>query len=103
MKRLIDRDLETGIETNFHWDDAEGTFTISSKQDVTGIVDTNKSSFSGIDERANWKGEWHHVASIPLTVYYELKRQGILDDQAAMKRWLNDRDNRYFRVRPGKV
>jgi len=103
MKRLIDRDLETGIETNFHWDDAEGKFTISSKQDVSGIVDANKSVFAGVDERASWKGEWHHVASIPLTVYYDLKKQGILDDQAALKRWLNDRDNQYFRVRPGKV
>ena len=27
----------------------------------------------------------------------------ILDDEAAMKRWLNDPDNRFFRTRPGRV
>ena len=43
------------------------------------------------------------VASIPLTVYYDLKQKGILDDQAAMKKWLNDPDNELFRTRKGKV
>jgi hypothetical protein len=43
------------------------------------------------------------VASIPLTVYYDLKQKGILDDQTAMKKWLNDPDNELFRTRKGKV
>ena len=32
-----------------------------------------------------------------------LKAEGKLDDDAYMKRWLNDPDNRFFRTRPGQV
>jgi hypothetical protein len=35
--------------------------------------------------------------------YMDLKKKGILDDQVALKRWLNDPENRYFRTRPGQV
>ena len=37
------------------------------------------------------------------TLPYEMKAEGKLDDQAYMKRWLNDPDNRAFRTRPGEV
>jgi len=43
------------------------------------------------------------VASIPLNLYYDLKRQGIVDDPARFKKWLNDSDNRFFRTRGGRV
>jgi len=103
-KRKIAYDPVTGMETNFIWNgDEEGTFTIQEKQDVSGIVEANKSAYANVDNKANWKGDWHHVASIPLTVYYDLKQQGILDDKLALKRWLNDPDNKYFRVRPGRI
>jgi hypothetical protein len=45
----------------------------------------------------------HHVASIPMALYYQMKAEGKLDDQAYMKRWLNSPENRFFRTRPGKV
>jgi hypothetical protein len=32
-----------------------------------------------------------------------MKEEGKLDDEAYIKRWLNDPENRHFRVRPGKV
>jgi len=31
------------------------------------------------------------------------KSEGKLDDQAFLKKWLNDPDNRLFRTRPGEV
>jgi hypothetical protein len=55
------------------------------------------------DNKANWKGEWHHVASIPESIYFQLKADGKIDDPVYMKKWLNDPDNRFFRVRPGQV
>jgi hypothetical protein len=56
-----------------------------------------------MDGKANWNGEWHLVASIPEALYYKMKAEGKIDDQAYMKRWLNDPDNQFFRTRPGKV
>jgi hypothetical protein len=32
-----------------------------------------------------------------------MKAEGKIDDEAYMKKWLNDPDNKFFRVRPGKV
>jgi hypothetical protein len=38
-----------------------------------------------------------------MALFYQMKAEGKLDDQAYMKRWLNDPDNRAFRTRPGEV
>jgi hypothetical protein len=101
-KRFLDSDPLTGTETWFHWN-GDGTFSIETKQDVTGVVERNKALYNEHDERTPWRGEWHLVGSIPLTVYFDLKQKGVLDDQKALKRWLNDPDNRGFRTRPGQV
>lgn len=38
-----------------------------------------------------------------MVVYYDLKAKGILDDPVAIKKWLNDPENKYFRTREGNV
>jgi len=91
---------ELGIRRYFHWDDSNNTFLIETEQDVGQILDVNKEEFNEAPDR--W-GEWSRVASIPISIYYDLKKKGIADDDAAMKRWLNDPDNRFFRTRPGRV
>ena len=72
-------------------------------QTVDNAAEDNKATFKQFDERADWKGDMHKVASIPMSIFYDLKRKGILDDPVAMKKWLNDPDNRVFRTRPGQV
>lgn len=100
-KRIISDDSDTtGIVTSFHYDADKDEAIIQKSQDVSGIIEANKQQFNSAPER--W-GEWTKVGSIPLSVYYELERQGITKDQEAMKKWLNDPDNRYFRTRPGTV
>ena len=71
-------------------------------QDVTSIANVNKRSYADIDSKAKY-GDLARVASIPLSVYYDLKRRGIADDPAALKKWLNDPDNRAFRTRGGTL
>ena len=106
--RLFSEDPVTGIKKWFRYNEAssgkesEDTFSIETTQDVTSIVDHAKSCYNSVDERARW-GEGQHVASIPISVWQDLKKRGIADDQAKFKRWLNDRDNRVFRTRPGRV
>ena len=102
MKKHFDTNKELGITRTWHYDDAKDEATIQTQQDVTDVIEENKNEFNQIDERAKW-GEFNKVASIPLSLYYELKAMGKLDDQAYMKRWLNDPDNRHFRTRPGEV
>ena len=101
--RLFDRNDATGITRLWHYDPETDEATIETQQDVTNIVEDNKNLYNATDNKANWTGEWHWVARIPLSIYYELKSSGKLADQAYMKRWLNDPDNRFFRTRPGQV
>lgn len=99
-KRLINDDAFTGVKTYFNYDADKDEAVISKEQDVSAIIEANKAEFNAAPDR--W-GEWTKVGSIPLSVYYELERQGILNDQKAMAKWLNDPDNRAFRTRPGTI
>jgi hypothetical protein len=54
-------------------------------------------------DRHQKHGEWSKVASIPLSVLYDLKARGIADDPKKMKAWLNDPDNRAFRTRDARI
>ena len=99
-KIISDDTNTTGIVTKFHYDADNDEAVIEKVQDVSSIIEANKAEFNSAPER--W-GEWTKVGSIPLSVYYELERQGILQDQKALAKWLNDPDNRAFRTRPGTI
>ena len=100
--RILSKNAEAGITQLWHEHD-DGSVTIETKQDLTDVTEDNKRTFNQIDERAGWAGDMHRVASIPMSIYYELQRKGIINDPTAMKKWLNDPDNRVFRTRPGTV
>lgn len=99
-KRLFDTDPLTGITRYWHLKE-NGEYVIETVQKLD-VDESNTRARNATDKRTKW-GEMSRVASIPLSVYYELKRQGIVDDQKAFKKWLNDPDNRAFRTREGTV
>ena len=101
--KLFDINPETGTRKMWHYDAEKDEAVIETIIDASQIVSDNKDRFNSFDEKANWKGDMHHVASIPMALFYQMKAEGKLDDQAYMKRWLNDPDNRAFRTRPGEV
>jgi hypothetical protein len=101
--KLFDINTETGTRKMWHYDAEKDEAVIETIIDATQIVSDNKDRFNSFDEKANWKGDMHHVASIPMALFYQMKAEGKLDDQAYMKRWLNSPENRAFRTRPGEV
>ncbi len=101
-KKLFDKDDALGITRIWHYDADTDKATIETRQDVSKIIEENKQEYAQIDENARW-GEWTRVASIPMSIYFKLKAEGKLDDEAYMKRWINDPENKYFRTRPGEV
>ena len=101
-KRLFSTDEDQGITRYFHYDEETDKATIQTQQDVTAVIEENKQDYAQAVERARWS-EWNKVASIPMSIYFQLKAEGKLDDQAYMKRWLNDPENKYFRTRSGQV
>ena len=42
------------------------------------------------------------VGHIPLVIYNQMMRDGSFNDPAAIKKWLNNPDNKCFRVAPGR-
>lgn len=100
MKKLLDVDPITGIRHVFNYDEMTDEATIVAEQDVSDVIEANKRVYNDATTKT---GEWARVASIPMVVYMDLKKKGIIDDQVAMKRWLNDPDNKYFRTRPGTI
>lgn len=87
----------------WHYDADKDEGVIETIFDVNAIGEDNKARYNSFDERARWNGDMHHVASIPMSLFYQMKAEGKLEDQAYMKRFLNDPDNRVFRTRPGDV
>lgn len=100
-KRLFDHDPLLGITKYWHVKD-NGEFAVETVQDTATAFDLNRREFNEQSDGKNWR-DVNKVASIPLAVYYDLKRKGIADDPAALKRWLNDADNRVFRTRGGTL
>lgn len=100
-ERLMDKDRTTGLSRYFSYDEASDTYTIRTQQEVTDLLDANRDQANAAP--TGWKGDVHKVASIPLNVYYDLKRRGIVDDPKRLREWLNDPDNRYFRTKTGRV
>ena len=100
-KKVLSHDQLSGITRYWH-DNQDGTYTVETDQDMSAIIEQNKKLANQTDKHSKY-GEWSRVASIPLSVYYDLKAKGIVDDPKAMKKWLNDPDNKYFRTREGKI
>lgn len=101
---LFDVDRRSGLVTLHHFDETSDETILETRQDAEPLIEWNKAQFNAFDERARWRKEGiNKVASIPLTVYWDLHRRGIVQDQKAFRKWLNDADNRVFRTRPGRV
>lgn len=100
QKRIFDTDPLTGITRYWHVKD-NGEFVIETQQKID-VDEANRKRRVETSKHTKW-GDVARVASIPLSVYYDLKRRGITDDPKAMKKWLNDPDNRVFRTREGTV
>ena len=99
--RVLDTDVEAGIVTMFHYDDADDSMTIEEIQDVEPLAELNKARLNASER--GWKGDLHMVASIGIIEYQKLLTSGCTKSQRCMKRWLNDRDNRVFRTKEGRV
>jgi len=99
-------DVHNGTIKTFYAD-GDGGLVVETKQDVSPWIEKNKAKYNATDERAKW-GELAHIASVPDSVILEWNRLGFcrgyfIIDQAALKKWLNNPDNKACRTRPGTI
>ena len=98
---LFDHDVKLGRTVwARHNDDGSTTFRTDYRVDPTIDINTAQRNLA----QPGWKGDYHHVASIPLNIFYdqlaEASRQG---DDKYISKWLNDSDQRAWRTKDGTV
>lgn len=108
MKRLLTTDPLTGSATYFHHDPLTGKVGFEQVQDVTAIVEQNKTLQNHGTNGWTKSRDMKHVASVPLCILH----QWALDAGVPMnskefgevvKKRLNDPDFRAFRTGLGGI
>jgi hypothetical protein len=101
--RFFEHDDFLGTTKWFHYDDIkdDGSFTIETVQDVEPIIESNKYEANNAERKPG--REWTRVAAIPPMIWMQLVQSGIANDEAALRKWLDDRDNRLFRCNNEKL
>jgi hypothetical protein len=111
---LNDPNDQASVKTNLIVDQAENKIHIENYQDeatIKEILDANKKAQNEgaykLNALKNEKG--YRVARLPNIVVHQLAKQGILNyngkvlDKTRFFRWLNDSDNRHFRIYTGNL
>lgn len=75
------------------------SFYAKSVENVAPAIERNKV----LQDDVSLKADYRLVASIPRVVYDKLLRVGMDRDIPRMKKWLDDSDNRVWRIWPGKL
>lgn len=101
-KRLLHHSPVHGITEYFIPSEDGNSFTIETVQDVEPLLDRNKADMNMVSNSDKW-GDGKLVARIPAVIYNDWKIKGYMDDQEKLKALLNDPDNRFMRIFPGKL
>lgn len=75
---------------------------IETEWKIDAVLDANKSRQADFS-KASALGDIVQVASIPQGMYWDWHKQGILDDDAALRRRLNDSDFLHLRTNSLRV
>ena len=102
MRWLVSVDPLTGTRTYSEYDASEDAWHYIQEVDVTALLEFNRMLYNEAPSRY---GDGASVARIHPLMKMWLKQQGIVDpdDKKAYARFLNDPDNRGWRIRPGRV
>lgn len=108
--RVLDRDPLTGVTEIMHYDGATDEITLELRQE-SSLYDLNAAEYAAHSDYgpSRWKGDIHKVGSIPLVELWRLQREGAIDrdgvvqNDTALLRVLNDRDYLKLRTMPGHL
>ena len=103
--KLLDIDA-AGACLYHDFDDETGEGTFRTVEDAAPLLDMNQKAKN--NESGNWKGDMHHVASIPQTVWANWWKEFggnpmAPENQPKLMKKINDRDWLKLRVKSGRV
>ena len=94
--------------TDMHFDEVDNTILFNTVQNVTPVLEENKRRMNAYDKKLTMgtRGEWHHAASIPVTIWERWMKEtngAIEKDSKLLARYVNDHDFKYFKVAPTNI
>jgi hypothetical protein len=66
--------------------------------EIDGIAEKNKFDRDNISRNERLPDGMVRVASLPMLIYQDLKKRGILDDRTALRKWLKSEEATPFRT-----
>ena len=102
-KHIIDSDGVRSTEIQF--DSGDNSFNFKTTQNATPVLEENKEKYNSYGDKLSLgkRGEWHHTASIPITIWEKWLKDSngaVAKDTKLLAAYLNDPDYRYFKVAP---
>ena len=80
MKKLINHDAFTGVNTYHEYDHSSGKTFITESQDVEQVLNYTKTLANDSSYKSKGiKNDWYHFATVPNTVIMEIKNKHGLD------------------------
>lgn len=109
FSKVLSYDPITDTTEVFHHDPNTNEMWVESRQGsarrrgaLDSIADVTKEMYANHDgERFTDEGPGTLVAKIPM-VFFE-QHPELMHDNKALKKWLNNPDNKLFRTRPGRI
>lgn len=106
--------MRVGLESNsltlmdVDWHEEGDQITVDHRQNVQPVMEYNEGQRQQLQDRGYRRHrrstpDPRTVARIPFVVWQDLMRRGITQDHKALMRWIDDSDNRCFKLYPGKV
>ena len=94
--------------TDIHFDQVDNTFTLNTVQDAQPVIDENKRRMNEYGDKLTpgKRGEWHHAASIPVTVWEQWCKETnneIQRDTKLLARYLNSPEFKFLKVAPTNI
>jgi len=104
MSKLI-LDDDPIRRTEIQFDSGDSSFNFKTTQNASRILEENKAKYNEYGDKLSLgkRGEWHHTASIPITVWEKWLKDSngaVAKDTKLLAAYLNDPDYRYFKVAP---
>tara|TARA_R100001594_G_scaffold148581_2_gene204113 strand:+ start:253 stop:600 length:348 start_codon:yes stop_codon:yes gene_type:complete len=108
---LNDKNDPSSVKTNLYYDNVEKKIHIENTQDVQEILNANKVARNegAYKSKPMADAKGYRVARLPNIIVHQLAKKGILSyagkvlDKPKFFKWLNDYDNRHFRIYTGNL
>lgn len=102
LDEIIDYDPLTGVSQRMVME-TDGTLRLITDQNLEPFTRVAHESRMNRQSRHEKMGEMCHIASIPVSIQYDLITRGIWQDRDRFKRWLNSDEAKPFRTHWARV